>query len=110
MIRRPPRSTLFPYTTLFRSRLGIVCVAVRGRAPADAGYCARAEGARPGVPHGSDRRAGISPKGTGGGVKVAARGNPTGENTKKDRRRKGRNTVNGTKPMTAFTCKKNKHT
>src|SRR3712207_7602037 len=24
MIRRPPRSTLFPYTTLFRSRSGIV--------------------------------------------------------------------------------------
>src|SRR2546430_13691347 len=24
MIRRPPRSTLFPYTTLFRSLLGIV--------------------------------------------------------------------------------------
>src|SRR3989449_7646193 len=24
MIRRPPRSTLFPYTTLFRSRLGLV--------------------------------------------------------------------------------------
>src|SRR3712207_8875512 len=24
MIRRPPRSTLFPYTTLFRSRLGQV--------------------------------------------------------------------------------------
>src|SRR2546426_7060956 len=24
MIRRPPRSTLFPYTTLFRSRLNIV--------------------------------------------------------------------------------------
>src|SRR3712207_9330619 len=24
MIRRPPRSTLFPYTTLFRSRFGIV--------------------------------------------------------------------------------------
>src|SRR5438067_10633406 len=23
MIRRPPRSTLFPYTTLFRSQLGI---------------------------------------------------------------------------------------
>src|SRR5687768_18132486 len=23
MIRRPPRSTLFPYTTLFRSRLGL---------------------------------------------------------------------------------------
>src|SRR2546426_7803927 len=26
MIRRPPRSTLFPYTTLFRSRLGIAKV------------------------------------------------------------------------------------
>src|SRR2546422_7350182 len=23
MIRRPPRSTLFPYTTLFRSRIGL---------------------------------------------------------------------------------------
>src|SRR6266849_9854398 len=29
MIRRPPRSTLFPYTTLFRSR------ACRGRVPLD---------------------------------------------------------------------------
>src|SRR5258708_20259784 len=26
MIRRPPRSTLFPYTTLFRSRLDITIV------------------------------------------------------------------------------------
>src|SRR6476620_10275005 len=25
MIRRPPRSTLFPYTTLFRSRAGAAC-------------------------------------------------------------------------------------
>src|SRR5689334_24334940 len=24
MIRRPPRSTLFPYTTLFRSQLGVL--------------------------------------------------------------------------------------
>src|SRR3989475_11668883 len=24
MIRRPPRSTLFPYTTLFRSRVGVI--------------------------------------------------------------------------------------
>src|SRR3712207_8980755 len=24
MIRRPPRSTLFPYTTLFRSRIGVL--------------------------------------------------------------------------------------
>src|SRR5256714_11337559 len=28
MIRRPPRSTLFPYTTLFRSVLLIACVNV----------------------------------------------------------------------------------
>src|SRR3712207_7877679 len=28
MIRRPPRSTLFPYTTLFRSLLGVVCAVV----------------------------------------------------------------------------------
>src|SRR2546427_4383854 len=27
MIRRPPRSTLFPYTTLFRSRLTAICTA-----------------------------------------------------------------------------------
>src|SRR5256885_2589894 len=26
MIRRPPRSTLFPYTTLFRSRSGVILV------------------------------------------------------------------------------------
>src|SRR2546429_4212629 len=26
MIRRPPRSTLFPYTTLFRSRRSAVCL------------------------------------------------------------------------------------
>src|SRR5258708_23619316 len=28
MIRRPPRSTLFPYTTLFRSRIKLVFLAV----------------------------------------------------------------------------------
>src|SRR2546430_17731538 len=38
MIRRPPRSTLFPYTTLFRSRGG----AVRGDCP----VAQRAAGAR----------------------------------------------------------------
>src|SRR5690242_21575203 len=38
MIRRPPRSTLFPYTTLFRSRrrdpaAGAACCPGRGRSP-----------------------------------------------------------------------------
>ena len=27
MIRRPPRSTLFPYPTLFRSHFGLNCIA-----------------------------------------------------------------------------------
>src|SRR2546422_2368922 len=30
MIRRPPRSTLFPYTTLFRSRCGDTGTCMRG--------------------------------------------------------------------------------
>src|SRR3989449_2369729 len=38
MIRRPPRSTLFPYTTLFRSKIGAY---VRAKLDADR---ARAEG------------------------------------------------------------------
>src|SRR3712207_8212085 len=33
MIRRPPRSTLFPYTTLFRSTFGAVTPARRPRGP-----------------------------------------------------------------------------
>src|SRR3712207_7235437 len=31
MIRRPPRSTLFPYTTLFRSTEGVKCCGNRKR-------------------------------------------------------------------------------
>src|SRR3712207_8140060 len=31
MIRRPPRSTLFPYTTLFRSRAGAARIRAAGR-------------------------------------------------------------------------------
>src|SRR5260370_30427181 len=41
MIRRPPRSTLFPYTTLFRSRLDAVRRVVLGR-PRDARLARRA--------------------------------------------------------------------
>src|SRR5258707_2845513 len=41
MIRRPPRSTLFPYTTLFRSLLGLVDV-VRRQDDGDAGDLERA--------------------------------------------------------------------
>src|SRR3712207_8260820 len=42
MIRRPPRSTLFPYTTLFRSLLGHL----------EAIVVAEARRQRPGQPHG----------------------------------------------------------
>src|SRR2546430_13312637 len=38
MIRRPPRSTLFPYTTLFRSRRAAASGGERPR-PAGVGFC-----------------------------------------------------------------------
>src|SRR5687768_17640330 len=52
MIRRPPRSTLFPYTTLFRSR------AVAGPAlrPGHAGPGAATAGVRPQPPAGGRTR------------------------------------------------------
>src|SRR5256885_12604739 len=37
MIRRPPRSTLFPYTTLFRSRGGVLAARARAGARNHAG-------------------------------------------------------------------------
>src|SRR3712207_9571452 len=40
MIRRPPRSTLFPYTTLFRSRCGVVVAAGHSDAPFGLAYAA----------------------------------------------------------------------
>src|SRR2546426_2076680 len=58
MIRRPPRSTLFPYTTLFRSNrrilrdmLGAEGIAVHEAARADAGLAALRRGAQAGVPN-----------------------------------------------------------
>src|SRR2546430_3699093 len=57
MIRRPPRSTLFPYTTLFRSRGGFGRFAHAGQAvrtaPAthgDSGIAGRARGLLTGTP------------------------------------------------------------
>src|SRR3712207_8273290 len=61
MIRRPPRSTLFPYTTLFRSHHGrLQCLSSRGRK--GAGGLPRRRGggrggaARPGVRREGDRK------------------------------------------------------
>src|SRR5712675_566517 len=46
MIRRPPRSTLFPYTTLFRSRFSISKDLQRCSASADAGWAGVRAGRR----------------------------------------------------------------
>src|SRR3712207_7343448 len=53
MMRRPPRSTLFPYTTLFRSELtgryglddvgAVEALHLAGERPAGLGYVARSE-------------------------------------------------------------------
>src|SRR3712207_7164056 len=50
MIRRPPRSTLFPYTTLFRSRGDVRTGVPDARAARRAGAKAREGDGRP--PHG----------------------------------------------------------
>src|SRR5262249_60031084 len=43
MIRRPPRSTLFPYTTLFRSRAGVHPARCGSPASAAPSRCPRSE-------------------------------------------------------------------
>src|SRR5206468_8338711 len=53
MIRRPPRSTLFPYTTLFRSRAG--GDSRRGRAERPGRHPASARAARAGARRGEPR-------------------------------------------------------
>src|SRR6266699_7246987 len=58
MIRRPPRSTLFPYTTLFRSLRRRRPLGHRGRQPAGEAAGAAAGPARPG-PRPPDRAAGV---------------------------------------------------
>src|SRR3712207_7381798 len=61
MIRRPPRSTLFPYTTLFRSQRALLVgrgVRHRRRAGVPGGRSgARAAGGRRGLLAGARRRA-----------------------------------------------------
>src|SRR2546430_7752482 len=53
MIRRPPRSTLFPYTTLFRSGAGRLGAGGAGGGPGRAAH--RRRGAGAGLP-GADRK------------------------------------------------------
>src|SRR3712207_6874198 len=49
MIRRPPRSTLFPYTTLFRSGTDVMPVSIGALSTMFAGYLAPADAARLGL-------------------------------------------------------------
>src|SRR5258708_9450051 len=62
MIRRPPRSTLFPYTTLFRStkawqllKPGLIGVQVQPSSPSNAGPREPAPSPAPAEEHGEDR-------------------------------------------------------
>src|SRR3989454_7692819 len=66
MIRRPPRSTLFPYTTLFRSQPGRTArrVATAPRAGHAAALLERVSGLRPGD---GSRRAARAPGQSGAG-------------------------------------------
>src|SRR2546429_6911358 len=55
MIRRPPRSTLFPYTTLFRSKGGYKAVELVGEGEKEK-FLAGMAGAGHGRPMGADRK------------------------------------------------------
>src|SRR5260370_10570986 len=50
MIRRPPRSTLFPYTTLFRSRGECAGIQIVAQPPADSVDASPTDLAGPGAP------------------------------------------------------------
>src|SRR2546426_3889980 len=89
MIRRPPRSTLFPYTTLFRSPAGDRRVAAAAAGARHARHCSGLSPARglavpPGAGRGGGSGAGAPPRGglRGGGRGGRAGGAPrTGEAT-----------------------------
>src|SRR3989441_7975164 len=61
MIRRPPRSTLFPYTTLFRSPGRAEARRDGARRPRAGLLVARGEGAAPGDPRGGGPEPGRPP-------------------------------------------------
>src|SRR3712207_7996242 len=72
MIRRPPRSTLFPYTTLFRSR-------ARGGPRAGRSLAPRRGGGLPGVRRVSRTRDGHGPARAGQAHDLAVRRQPRSE-------------------------------
>src|SRR3712207_8212798 len=50
MIRRPPRSTLFPYTTLFRSAPRVAAYTLSTARSLSIRYCEYGDASRPGAP------------------------------------------------------------
>src|SRR3712207_7546772 len=74
MIRRPPRSTLFPYTTLFRSAAGRARRVDHGAAGGTGG--AGGAGLRRGRPGGGGRGGGAGGGGGGGRAHVSTPGTP----------------------------------
>src|SRR3712207_8296030 len=84
MIRRPPRSTLFPYTTLFRSRRGLLPARARAlrRRPDRGGGGVGVRRAVPRVDAASARR---RASGRRGAVRPLRVGRPAGEDRKSTR-------------------------
>src|SRR6266446_283492 len=89
MIRRPPRSTLFPYTTLFRPRRGSFAAGDHGarripaRLPPAHPHGHRAARDRSRLPR---RAGGVSPALRGGPDRAAARGRGSGRVMARSRR------------------------
>src|SRR2546425_12671511 len=77
MIRRPPRSTLFPYTTLFRSRAGQAGALSRVRPRARRGRAGR------------DGTGGVQRRERSGGAALPRRADPLREDRGDDRARAG---------------------
>src|SRR2546428_10605787 len=90
MIRRPPRSTLFPYTTLFRSH-------VRQSRQSDEAGAGDAGAPRQG-PGGSgdEDRPGIGGRGEGGGRRQRRGGGRVGQKPSRKPQRRGRGGGGGT--------------
>src|SRR2546422_10306615 len=93
MIRRPPRSTLFPYTTLFRTRggTGVGCSARRGDGGARGGHRAPARRWADGVRRGRAEREsrGGGRAGPPRGAAGAGEGRPVGAACRRGRRAAG---------------------